>query len=99
MPETDPTATAAMQFVPTPDSSQIHSYAYVPDQNLLVLRFNSNAHRVAYGYPNVAPEKFAEFQAAESKGSWFYANLKSQYPRGSFIYLNADGSPQASPQA
>lgn len=93
MPET----TTALQFTPTPDSSQIAAYAYDAGQQMMVLRFKKKGEDTdnkSYGYPGVAPEKYADFLAAESKGSWFYENLKSQYPRGVFRYLNADGSPQ-----
>lgn len=87
-----------MNFTMTPDSSQIAAYAYDAGQQMLVLRFKKgggDTDNKAYGYPEVTPAQFAEFEAAESKGRWFGQNLKHQYPRGRFRYLNADGSEQA----
>lgn len=59
----------------TPESSQIRGYGYDEATKTLAIEFNSNHTKLTYHYP-VAPAKFAELDAAESKGSWFYANKK-----------------------
>jgi hypothetical protein len=66
----------------TPDSSQIHGHGY--ENGTLALEFKSNASKVTYHYPNFSPEKYEELKAAPSIGSFFYKNIKNQYPDGSF---------------
>lgn len=91
------TAIAPLQFTPTPDSSLLAAYAYDPTRLLLVLRFKKKGEDTddkSYGYPDITPEQFAEFQGAESQGKWFEANVRKQYPRGRFVYLRRDGTPQ-----
>ncbi len=92
-----------LQFTLTPDSSILAAHAYVPEQQMLVLRFKKSPVKgepgqdiddKAYGYPAFTPERYEEFVAAESQGSYFYKNIKDEYPRGRFIYLKRDGTPQ-----
>jgi hypothetical protein len=61
----------------TPESSQIHGIGYDPLRQVLAIEFNSNHDTLTYEYPGVTPDRFAEFQASESKGSWFYKNKRS----------------------
>lgn len=70
-----PTSTIPLAL--TPESSQIHGFGYDPVRQVLAIEFNSNHEQLTYEYPGVTPDRFAEFQAAESKGSWFYKNKKS----------------------
>lgn len=58
-------------------SHHIHAYGYDAATKTLALEFNSNHDRLTYHYPNVPPAKFAELEAAPSKGSWFYANKEA----------------------
>lgn len=57
----------------TPDSSKIHGYGYDPERKVLAVRFKNPKTKVpgpiTYEYAEVPPEKFAEVEAAESKGS------------------------------
>jgi hypothetical protein len=69
----------------TPDSKNIASYGYDPLSLTLAVRFKSFKTGVpgskVYEYPNVPAEKFAELEAAESKGSFINANfVKTEHP-------------------
>lgn len=64
------------------DSSQIHAYGYNADTKTLALQFkrkDGDGNRVGgsiYHYDDVSPELYAEFCAAESKGSFFGKRVK-----------------------
>jgi hypothetical protein len=92
-----------LQFTLTPKSSLIAAHAYDPDQQMLVLRFQKfpvkgqpgqDIDDKAYGYPAFTPDRYEEFKSAESQGKYFYAHIKDEYPRGRFVYLKRDGTPQ-----
>jgi len=70
----------------TPDSSRIHSIGYDASRQLLVIRFKTSEHRVAYGYPEFSAEQWREMQAADSWGSYFERNIRKAW-EGRFIYL------------
>lgn len=57
----------------TPDSAKIHGYGYDPERKVLAVRFKNPKTKapgpITYEYALVPPEKFAEVDAAESKGS------------------------------
>jgi len=64
----------------TTESSRISGAAYDPATNVLRLQFwtgkGDDRHPgPVYDYRNFPPEKWAEFMAAESKGSWFGKNI------------------------
>lgn len=66
----------------TPDSSQLVGYGY--EAGTLAIEFKSNHKRVQYHYPNFPADLYAQLEAAESKGSFFYRVVKPMYP-DSFI--------------
>ena len=60
------------------ESSQFSAFGHDPATNTLAVMFppaKDGSQRV-YHYANVDAEKFAAFQAAESKGSFFIHNIK-----------------------
>lgn len=64
----------------SPDSSTVHSAEYDLDtRNLSVMLKRARGAFVRYDYPGVPPELWAEFVAAESKGSFFNARIRSAY--------------------
>lgn len=61
------------------ESSQLSAIGYVPATQNLFIRFNSKTEGKLgslYRYDNVTQEQYDAFVAAESKGSWFGANIK-----------------------
>ncbi len=66
------------------ESSQIHSIGYDAPTRTLAVRFKARSGPGSlYHYGNVSEAEFAEFQAAESKGSFFGRRIKpfeSLYP-------------------
>lgn len=79
----------------TPDSHQIHSIGYDAERRMCVIRFKSSAETKAYGYPGFSPELWAEFDAAESKGSFFYRRIKDEWATRFVMLpgLNAHSAP------
>lgn len=73
----------------TPESSQIHGFGYDPLRQVLAIEFNSNHTQLTYEYQDVTPDLFAEFQAAESKGSWFYKNKAKHFSVFARMYKDA----------
>lgn len=66
----------------TPESSQIFSIGYNPETKVLAIQFRNRATKEAgpsYHYALFPAEKFAEFQAAESKGRFFGAEIKGKF--------------------
>ena len=61
------------------ESSQLESVAHDPTTNTLFIRFKSSPEGVVYSYAEFPAEKFAEFMAAPSQGSFFYKNIKGKY--------------------
>lgn len=56
-------------------SHQLAAYGFDPATNTLAITFNNkNGQSLPYHYP-CTPEKFAELQAAESKGKYFNQNI------------------------
>lgn len=58
---------------PVENSSQIAECGFCPDTNQLAVRFKSTPGKV-YTYP-ITPDLHAEFQAADSKGSFLYRSI------------------------
>lgn len=71
-----PRSTIPMKMI---DSNVLAGYGYDPATQTLVLGFKSSAGKKEYEYPGTPPEKFAELEAAESKGSWWYSH-KAEFP-------------------
>lgn len=66
-------------------SSQISAVGYDAETQVLEVEFKNAGGKPnsVYQYANFPPEKWAEFQKAESVGSYFYRNIKnnpSVYP-------------------
>ena len=54
-------------------SSLIEKFSYDEEQKVLHIHFRRGGH---YGYAEVTPEKFSDFQKAESHGKFFLAEIK-----------------------
>lgn len=59
------------------ESNVLAGYGYDPATQTMVLQFRSSAGKKEYEYPDVPAEVFAQLDAAESHGSWWYANKKN----------------------
>jgi hypothetical protein len=55
-------------------SSNLDEAFYSHKRNYLIVVFKNGA---VYSYENVPLEKWEEFKKAESKGSWFYHNIRN----------------------
>lgn len=71
------------------ESSQISAVGYDTNSRTLAVQFPGRGATPGsvYHYSNVPPEVFAEFQAAESKGTFFGKNI-----RGKFDYEKQPGA-------
>ncbi len=83
-------ASTILPLTLTPDSSQLHGYAYDPKTQTLALEFKSNHKTKTYHYPGFTPEQFEAFKNSESQGSYFYAHIKKQWPEGKFVTMYTD---------
>lgn len=62
----------------TPDSNKVHGYGYDATTRRLAVEFKTHKDTppaVTYEYINVPVEKFAELEAAESKGKFVNAEF------------------------
>ena len=61
-------------------SSQLSAFGHDPATNTLAVMFppGKDGAQSVHHYANFDAEKFAAFQAAESKGSYFIHNVKKQ---------------------
>lgn len=83
------------------ESSQIAAIGHDPETNTLAVKFPPNKSGVSsvYHYSNFGQEQFAEFKAAESKGSHFGKVIKrntEQFPYENVTELYEE---QAEPEA
>lgn len=62
-------------------SSNIRSFGYDTDNQILEIEFNSGA---VYQYANVPNGEYEGLLNADSKGKYFHANIKNRY---SFVKL------------
>lgn len=62
----------------TPESSQIDSYGYDVASKRLAVKFKSTSDKV-YEYRDVPAELAAAMDAAESKGSFIYKQVKNKF--------------------
>ena len=58
------------------DSTALESAAYVAQRRWLYLRFKSGE---IYRYFDFPPDKYRDFMAAESKGSYFGKHIREQF--------------------
>lgn len=67
-----------MPTIPTSkvESSNIAAIGYDADSKTLQVDFKTGKR---YQYQNVPPETFAEFQAADSVGKYFAANIRPDF--------------------
>lgn len=63
---------------PVTGSSQIVAYGYDPVQRVLAIQFKAGTH--VYHYRDVPQETADAFEAAESKGKFFGAQIRDHYP-------------------
>lgn len=73
--------TALMIAIIACESSQISGFGYDAESRTLAVQFPGRGVTPGstYHYANVPPEVFAEFQAAESKGTFFGKNIRGKY--------------------
>ncbi len=74
------------EMLPTPESSNVHSYGYDVESWYLYVRFRApgksvngrrpNAPGSLYRYSHVPPEKFLKMFNASSKGKWIWSNIR-----------------------
>lgn len=76
----------------TPDSSQVYGHEYDPATQRLTVAFKSNHVAKHYVYKGVTPERAAELDAAESKGSFMHKIIKPQHD---FEVVPSTTAPQA----
>jgi len=85
-----------MQMIPV-ESSQIHSIGYDEPTKTLRIQFKNSKGEPGslYSYANVPPELHVNFMAAESKGKFFGANIKTAsdlYPFTKICIASLSGS-------
>lgn len=86
---------STIPLILTHDSSQLHGYGYDAASQTLAIEFKSNHQKLTYHYPNFSAESWAAFQAAESKGSFFYKHIKPAYPEGFVRMFKDEPAPAA----
>lgn len=57
-------------------SSNIHAIGYDVDRRVLAVEFMNGG---IFHYGNITPEKWADFQAAESKGKFFGTQIRGKH--------------------
>ena len=65
-----------MEWLPL-ESRALSSVAYVESERMLYLRFKSGE---IYRYFGFSPDQYQEFLAADSKGQYFAAHVRDQFP-------------------
>jgi hypothetical protein len=69
-----------MNWLPL-DSSALKAVAYLPAKRLLYLEFESGER---YRYFEFPPERYQDFLAAESKGTYFAQRIRNLFPYENF---------------
>ncbi|GKS73716.1 KTSC domain-containing protein [Acidovorax sp. SUPP950] len=79
-PTSAPAAFADKPYVAIPmapvQSNQVGAVGYDPATSTLAVSFARGAGAI-YHYPDVSPELYAEFMAADSKGTFFGKRIKA----------------------
>lgn len=77
------------------ESSQLAAIGYDPQSQTLAIQFKGRGDTPGpvYHYFDFEPERFAEFEAAESKGSFFYQQIRSNQTRYPYQRQVADCIP------
>ena len=95
-----------MKIALTPcKSSQIHAYGYDAETKTLALQFKrkgDNGQRVGgsvYHYSNVEAQLFADFIAAESKGSFFGVFIKNNTTDYPYTKIDPEAKDEAQGEA
>ena len=66
-----------MDWIGTPDSSSIAAFAYDAEEMTLYVRFK---HGRTYRYAGVPSSVFSAFSRADSKGTFFNAQIQGRFP-------------------
>jgi len=67
----------AMDWISTPESSSIAAFAYEAEDLTLFVRFKTGK---TYRYAGVPSSVFAAFSRADSKGTFFNAQIQGRFP-------------------
>ena len=79
----------------TPESSQLYGYGYDEAMRTLAVEFRSNKDQRTYHYTDVTPEKAAALDAAPSKGTFIYKQIKNVHD---FVPMEKEPDPQEDEQ-
>lgn len=63
------------------NSSNIHSVRYIRDTQTLQIKFGQPKITSMYNYDNVPESMFNDMLKAESKGKWFWANIRQEHDK------------------
>ena len=66
-----------MDWISTPESSSIAAFAYEAEDMTLFVRFKTGR---TYRYAGVQASVYEAFAEADSKGSFFNAQIQGRYP-------------------
>ena len=66
-----------LDWISTPDSSSIAAFAYEAEDLMLFVRFKNGR---TYRYAGVPSSVFSAFSRADSKGTFFNAQVQGRYP-------------------
>ena len=66
-----------MDWIGTPESSSIAAFAYVAEHMTLFVRFKTGR---TYRYAGVPSSVFSAFSRADSKGTFFNAQIQGRFP-------------------
>ena len=69
------------------ESTQLALAGYNPEAQTLAISFKGGDR--VYHYHGVSPDLYDEFQAAKSKGAFFYSRINNRFP---FDRIEADGT-------
>jgi hypothetical protein len=66
-----------LDWIGTPESSSIAAFAYEAEDMMLFVRFKTGR---TYRYAGVPSSVFSAFSRADSKGTFFNAQVQGRYP-------------------
>lgn len=81
------------------ESSQLAAIGHDPDTNTLAIEFHGKGGKPGslYHYRNFTAYQFAEFTSAESKGSYFIRNIKTNTEAHPYYWVERSSEPQGDP--